>query len=76
MKERKKFKDIFEEDKNELLTLLLDVKIKGKLFNKNYSFTAKDELAGVNFHKYRYLDLAVEKGEDEIFEILGFYPAE
>lgn len=73
---RKTFRDIFSEDKNEVLTLVCDVEVKGKNFPKGYTFTPKDELAGVNFHKYRYLDLAVEDiADSDRIRLVGFYPA-
>jgi hypothetical protein len=72
----KKFKEIFDENSNEELTLLFDVEVKGVRFKKGYTFCSDDELGGVNFHKYRYLDLAViVKNEGAELEIVGFYPS-
>ncbi len=76
-KERKTFRDIFEENSKEELALLFDVEVKGEKFKKGHKFTASDDLAGVNFHKYRYLDLAVEQDpENGVLKLLGFYPAQ
>ncbi len=75
MNERKKFRDVFSENKDDSLTLLIDVRIKKEDFSKGISFTDHDGLAGVDFHKFRYLDLG-GKTTDGVFEILGFYPEE
>lgn len=74
-KERKKFREIFQENEKEELTLLFPIEVKGEKFSKDYTFGTDDKLGGVNFHKYRYLDLAVvkEEGSDEL-KIVGFYP--
>ncbi|MBP5993897.1 MAG: hypothetical protein KA731_03225 [Candidatus Moranbacteria bacterium] len=73
--EKMKFREIFRENESEELTLIFPVEVKGKKFDKGHTFCATDELGGVNFHKYRYLDLAVvkEEGNDTI-KILGFFP--
>lgn len=76
MKERKKFRDIFKEDKDETLTLLRDIIVKGEKFTKDQIFALNETIAGVDFHKYRYLDLAVEVGTDGVLTIVGFYSSE
>lgn len=74
-KERKKFRDIFSENENEELTLLFSIDVKGKKFPKGYTFSVGEELNGVNFHKYRYLDLAADKEADsDELKLLGFFP--
>ncbi|MDA8611335.1 hypothetical protein N9L18_00520 [Candidatus Pacebacteria bacterium] len=75
-KQKKKFRDIFQEDKDEKLKTIVPVKVKGEDYPKDYIFTANDKLGGINFHKYRYLDLAVipEESGDRL-EIVGFFPA-
>lgn len=75
MREKRKFKDVFNED-GENLVLLIDANVKGEDFNKDYKFTEEQKLNSVNFHKYRYLDLAVEIEEGVLPKIMGFYPAE
>ncbi len=70
--ETKKFGDIFEEDSSkQSLTLLVDVKVRGEVFRKGTSFTSPTGLGGVDFHKFRYLDVGVEKEED-VYRIEGF----
>jgi hypothetical protein len=76
MKERKKFRDVFKEDKDEKLTLLNDIVVKGERFSKEQIFALDEPIGGVNFHKYRYLDLAVEVGEGGVLTIVGFYSTE
>ena len=72
--DRKKFVEIFKE-KGDTLTLLMDVKVKEQSFKKGKSFTDKEGLAGVDFHKFRYLDIA-GKETGGVFEITGFFPQE
>lgn len=75
-KMRKKFRDIFQENDKEELELLHDVEVKGEKFSKGDKFSLQDELGGVNFHKYRYLDLAVETIDSgKRLRLVGFYPA-
>jgi len=74
MSERKKFMDIFNEDKKEVLVLKINLKIDDKIFNVNTSFRKEDGLAGIDFHGLRYLDLAINKIDDNTYEIAGFYP--
>lgn len=75
-KERRKFREIFSENDNKELTLLFPVEVKGEKFPKGYTFCATDELNGINFHKYRYLDLAAVKEEgNEELKLVGFFPS-
>ena len=74
-KERKKFREVFSENSSEELTLLFDIEVKGEKFPKGYKFCKTDKLAGVNFHNYRYLDIAAEKEEgSQELKLVGFYP--
>jgi hypothetical protein len=75
-KTRKKFREIFNENSNEELKLLFDIDVKGKKYSKGHTVCIDDELGGVNFHKYRYLDLAViEDNDTDEIAIVGFYPS-
>lgn len=76
MKEKRKFRDIFKEDKDEKLTLLSNIIVKGEKFTKDQVFALNETIGGVDFHKFRYLDLAVEVGQDGVLTIVGFYPSE
>lgn len=71
--ETKKFREVFKEE-GETLTLLIKIKIEEKVFNQGASFTAKEGLEGINFHRLRYLDIGGEMTADNAFEIKGFYP--
>ncbi len=72
--ERKKFRDIFLENPEGDLSLLKDLKVKGVIFKAETSFKAGQGLNNVDFHKFRYLDIAGKTDEQGVFEILGFYP--
>jgi len=70
--ERKKFRDIFQENPDGTLTLLFNVKIKETEFPLGTKFDEKTGLGGVNFHQFRYLDVAVQQGENAL-TVEGFY---
>lgn len=74
--ERRKFRTIFQESKDENLSLLADVMIKGARFNRGTPFSVSEGLGGIEFHKFRYFDLAVNIHPDGVLEIMGFYPEE
>lgn len=77
-KEKWKFQDVFEEDQDKLI-LKINVEVKGESFDKGYSFTENKELNGVNFHKYRYLDLSLlinDNDNKKLPKIVGFYPSQ
>lgn len=76
MAERKKFREVFQEDaKTESLSLLFDIKVKGTLYPKGTSFSSPAGLGGVDFHKFRYLDVALEKDGDT-WDVKGFFTQE
>ncbi len=72
---RKKFRDIFREEEKECLCLRVDIKVNDQDFKKGTCFDLNQLIAGVNFHKFRYLDLAIDE-ESGVSKIVGFYPAE
>lgn len=73
--QRMRFLDVFTEDKNETLTLKINLKVKGTDFQKGESFTKEERIGGVDFHLLRYLDLAVTYSEEEDkYEVTGFFP--
>lgn len=76
MAERRKYTKVFKESKDEMLTLLEDIKVNNEEFNKGACFNIGQEIAGVDFHKYRYFDLAVNELEGGRLEIVGVYPEE
>lgn len=74
--ERKRFREIFEEDtETECLKLLVSVKVKDTVFPTGTTFASPQGLGGIDFHTFRYLDVAVEK-EGEVYEIKGFFAKE
>ncbi|MFA4845039.1 MAG: hypothetical protein WC654_00570 [Patescibacteria group bacterium] len=69
---RKKFWEIFRENSNGSLTPLRTISVNGVTFNSQVSFGPGVEFAGMNFHRYRNLDIAVEEKDDALV-IKGFY---
>lgn len=71
--EKMRFLDVFEEDKNETLTLKINLRVNGEDFTKDQSFRKDEKIAGINFHLLRYLDLGVEMVDKDIFNVTGFF---
>ena len=76
--ERKKFREIFQENTDGTLTLLYTLKISQidplKEFPKGTVF-GSGGLGGVNFHQFKYLDIGVENSNN-VLDIQGFYVQE
>ena len=71
--QKMKFRDVFSEDSNEALTLLVKLRVNKEDFEKGRVFQKGEKITGVDFHILRYLDIAVERVEDEFYEIKGFF---
>jgi len=73
--ERKSFKEVFSEDKKtHSLKLLLKLKIKDKEYPVDTEVTIDEGLNGVDFHQFRYFDVAIEKEDgSDAYTIKGFY---
>lgn len=72
--EKMKFLDVFDEDKNETLTLRKNIKVRGEDFKVGDSFRKGEKIAGVDFHLLRYFDMALKSLEGDIYEITGIFP--
>lgn len=72
-KQRIRFLDVFEEDKEETLKLKIKLKVRDEVHQVNESFRKGDKLAGVDFHLLRYFDFAVIPLADDVYELDGFF---
>ena len=73
--ERKKFKEIFDENENEVLCLKVRLKIAGQTFAQGTFLKKEERLGGIDFHKLRYLDIAVASLDNNTsYELKGFFP--
>ena len=72
--EKVKFLDVFDEDKNETLTLRRNIRVRGEDFKIEESFRKGEKIAGVDFHLLRYFDIALKSLEGDIYEITGIFP--
>ncbi len=67
------FLDIFQEHPNGDLSPKETIIVNGLKFGKGVSFTQGLIFGGVDFHNYKYLDIAAEKNEEGTLIIKGFY---
>jgi hypothetical protein len=72
--QKMKFLDVFDEDKDETLTLKVKLNVKDEEFSVGNSFRKGDKMAGVDFHILRYFDLAVEPLAGDVYKVTGFFP--
>ncbi len=70
---RYSFSDIFQEVPDGSLKTMSRVDVNGKIFDANYAFEPGTLVGGVNFFKYKNLDIAAEDGSDDVLVIKGFY---
>ena len=67
MIKRYRFQDIFQENLDGSLSPRRTINVNGITFGPGVAF------GGVNFHQYKYLDIAAEEGSDGVLAIKGFY---
>lgn len=72
--QRLRFLDAFTEDKNEVLTLQINLKIEKETFEAGRRLRKGERMGGFDFHAFRYLDIAVDLLEDDVYELKGFVP--
>lgn len=72
MYRRYKFLDIFQENPDGSLSSKRPIEINGVSFGHGVSFGPGVAFGGVNFHQYKYLDIAAEE-IGGILHIKGFY---
>lgn len=71
--QKMRFLDVFDEDKNETLTLKVNLRVKGTDFTSGQSFRKNEKIAGTDFHLLRYFDLAVKPLDGDVFNLEGFF---
>jgi len=69
-----RFLDVFNEDKDETLTLKIDLRVKGEDFRTGQSFRKNEKIGVMDFHLLRYFDLALNPMENNIYDVTGFFP--
>lgn len=72
--QKMRFLDVFDEDKNETLTLKIKLRIKGNDFGIGEYFRKDEKISGIDFHLLRYFDLAVTPLKEDVYEVTGFFP--
>ncbi len=70
---RYKFLDVFQELLDGSLSPKVQVEINGVFFGPGVIFQRGVAFGGVDFHLYKYLDVAVVKQPDNHLKIVGFY---
>ena len=70
--QRYKFSDVFEENADGTLTPKIKINVNGVAMGPGVSFGTGATFGGVNFHQYKYHDIAGEYTEDT-FHIKGFF---
>lgn len=71
--ERKKFHDIFDELPDGALRPKIQIEVGGTSFGPGVLFQKGVIFGGIDFHLYKYYDVAIELQEDGTSRILGFY---
>jgi len=69
---RYKFLNIFQINPDGSLTPKVVIEVNGVTFGTGVSFGKGVSFGGVNFHDYKFLDMAIEK-KGKILVIKGFY---
>lgn len=72
MIKRYRFPDIFEEKADGSLTPKKVIEVNGVTFGTGVSFGSGVSFGGVNFHEYKFFDIAAEE-KNGILVIKGFY---
>lgn len=70
---RKRFLEVFDEDEKEKLTLKLKLRVNGQDYNIGDSFRKDETIGGVDFHIFRYFDIALEPLADDVYQVTGVY---
>lgn len=69
---RYKFLDIFQENPDRSLSPKRTINVNGITFGSGVDFTAGVAFGGVDFHRFKYLDIAGEE-RDGVLIIKGFF---
>lgn len=70
---RYSFSDIFQENPDGSLTPKIKIHVNGIEFGPGVNFGQGVAFGGINFHQYKYFDVAGEVREDGVIDIKGFY---
>lgn len=71
--QQRKFLDIFQELADGSLTPKILINVNGIMFGPGVVFQKGVVFGGVDFHLYKYRDIAVEEQSDGSLKILGFF---
>jgi len=69
---RYKFLDIFQENPDGSLSPKRAININGITFDRGVSFSPGVSFGGVDFHRFKYLDVAAEE-QNGVLVVKGFY---
>lgn len=69
---RYKFLDIFRENPNGSLSPKRTISVNGITFGSGVAFSPGVAFGGVDFHRFKYLDIAAEE-QDGVLVIKGFF---
>lgn len=70
---RYRFLDIFQENFDGSLSPKTRIHVNGVEFGPGTTFGQGVTFGGVNFHQYKYFDVAGEVREEGVIDIKGFY---
>lgn len=69
---RQKFLDVFQENSDGSLSPRVRINVNGVEFGPGVTFGQGVVFGGINFHQFKYLDIATED-QDGVKVIKGFY---
>ncbi len=67
-----KFLDVFQENSDGSLTPKRQIRVNGISFDSGVTFQKGVSFGGIDFHLYKYFDLAVNE-DNGVLNITGFY---
>lgn len=73
MIKRLKFLDIFQINQDGSLSPKRVIEVNGITFGPGVSFSPGISFGGVDFHNYKFMDIAAEERSDGALIIKGFY---
>lgn len=68
-----RFLDIFQENQDGTLSPKIKINVNGIILFPGTLINDGSVFGGINFHQYKYLDIAGEYSSDDIFIITGFF---
>jgi len=70
---RYKFTDIFQESSDGALSPKKQIEVNGVVFGQGINFQKGVAFGGIDFHLFKYRDIAAIEKEGDVLEIVGFY---